>query len=129
ERYRQRRRKMIDWGMAGALLAFIDQNREAVAADAERLGRGWPRFQNKDYPLSPLPLAVAASRLEDHRRTSGRYMGLLERVLELYRTSADVRSYFALTPDEESLVLADTSLTPSIRISRLDGYIAQADGK
>jgi hypothetical protein len=58
-----------------------------------------------------------------------RYMGLLERVISLYRTNPDVRAFFRLGPEEESLVRADTSLTPAIRIARLDGYIAQSDGK
>lgn len=120
---------MIDWGRAGALLASIDLNREAVAAHAARLGKESPRFQNKDYPLSPLPLAVAAHKLADHRRAAERYVGLLEQVLKLYHSSAEVRSYFALSADEEALVRADTSLTPSIRICRLDGYIALTDGR
>lgn len=120
---------MIDWGMAGALLASIDSSREAVATDTAQLGSETPRFQNKDYPVSPFPLAVAASNLDAHRRMTERYVSLLERVLSLYHSSADVRSYFRLSTNEERLVLADTSLTPSIRICRLDGYIGQADGK
>lgn len=120
---------MIDWGRAGALLASIDLNREAVAGEASRLLKEGPRFQNKDYPLSPFPVAVSASGLEAHRRVTERYVGLLERVLGLYHSSAEVRSYFALSADEDALVRADTSLAPSIRISRLDGYIAQADGR
>jgi hypothetical protein len=119
---------MIDWGRAGALLASIHLRSEDVAAAVTRLGGESPRFQNKDYPLSPFPLVVASSRLEAHRRTTERYMSLLERVLDLYNSSPDVRSYFGLSEDEESLVRADPSLTPSIRISRLDGYIDQRNG-
>src|SRR5688572_32143361 len=83
---------MIDWGRAGALLASIDSKADAVGTDAARVVATSPRFQNKDFPLSPLPLAVAASKVEEHRRTAERYMALLERVLELYAASADVRS-------------------------------------
>lgn len=120
---------MIDWGRAGALLASIDLSREATANAASQLGQEAPRFQNKDYPLSPFPLAVSASRLEEHRRTAERYVSLLERVLRLYHSSADVRAYFNLSAEEDALVRADTSLTPAIRISRLDGYIALTDGR
>ncbi|HKG80271.1 MAG TPA: hypothetical protein VKA78_12645 [Pyrinomonadaceae bacterium] len=120
---------MIDWGRAGALLASIDSKADVVATDAARVVAASPRFQNKDFPLSPLPLTVAAAKVEEHRRTAERYMALLERVLGLYAASADVRSYFALTEDEENLARVPGTLTPLIRISRLDGYLKQADAR
>ena len=118
---------MIDWAIVGTLLASIHKRRRTIEANMGFLCRESPRFQNIDYPLSPFPLAVAATRFDDHRETAEHYMNLLERVINLYHTSAEVRSYFGLRPEEENLVRADTRLTPSIRIARLDGYLAQGN--
>lgn len=120
---------MIDWSIAGALLASIGRRHDELASDGERLCRQSPRFQNIDYPVTLLPLAVAASRLDEHRALVERYVRCLERVVELYHASADVRAYFRLGPDEERLILLDTRLRPAIRIARLDGYVNQADGR
>lgn len=120
---------MINWAIAGSLLASISRKQSALETDAERLCRELPRFQNIDYPLTLLPMAVAASHLDSHRNVVKHYVDCLERVISLYHSFADVRAYFRLSPEEENLVLADTSLKPVIRIARLDGYINQADGK
>ena len=120
---------MIDWAIAGSLLASISRRQSALETDAERLCREFPRFQNIDYPLTLLPITVAASHLDNHRSVVEHYVACLERVISHYLSSADVRAYFALSPEEENLVRADTSLKPAIRIARLDGYINQADGK
>jgi hypothetical protein len=119
---------MIDWTIAGALVAGIHRRRHAIGLEAKQLARTLPRFQNIDYPLSPIPVAVAATRLDDHRRVTEQYVDLLERVIQLYRTHADVRAYFGLRPDEDLLVRTGTMPKPVIRIARLDGYLAQADG-
>lgn len=119
---------MIDWPLAGALLAAIDRRAATLGDELARAIASCPRFQNIDYPVTPLPVAIAEDTLAEHRTTAERYMALLERVIALYRSSTAVRDYFGLDPGADALVHADASLRPAIRIARLDGYLHHRDG-
>lgn len=120
---------MIEWAAAGSMLAAIARRRESIAAAAEEALKTWPKFRNIDYDLIPLPLVVSAERLEHHRRTVERYVDILERVIELYGREPDVRDYFGFSADEDALIRQDAGFRRNIRICRLDGYLAQRDGR
>ncbi|MEA2663888.1 MAG: hypothetical protein QOI11_832, partial [Candidatus Eremiobacteraeota bacterium] len=131
---------MIDWhGYARGLAAFTSPDGAAPAGpdgapralDADAIAArvaAWPKFQNTPYAVSPLPLLTSDAAWRAHAVRIERYVALLERVVELYRASADVRLYIGLAPDEEALALLDSGLERNVAVARIDGYLRAEDG-
>lgn len=131
---------MIDWhGYARGLAAFTSPDGGALAGsdgaarglDADAIAArvaAWPKFQNTPYAVSPLPLLTSDAAWRAHAVRIERYVALLERVVELYRSSADVRLYIDLAPDEEALALLDSGLERNVAVARIDGYLRAEDG-
>jgi hypothetical protein len=116
---------VIDWAAATAcadeLLSRRDETARVVA-DAEAAA---PRFRNRDFPLSPLPLFVSEpqARLVTSRLEA--YVGVLGKASRLYREHAEVRRWYGLGPAAEALIDADTKLGDRVWVCRLDGYLEQ----
>ena len=129
---------MIDWhGYARGLAAFTSSDGGALGApdgaglDADAIASrvaAWPTFQNTPYAVSPLPLLTSDAAWRAHAALIERYVAILERVVERYRASAEVRAYIGLTPDEEALALLDSGLARSVAVARIDGYLRAEDG-
>lgn len=120
---------MIEWAAAGSMLAAIDRRREAISVTVEDALKTWPKFRNIDYDLIPLPLIVSAEHLRHHERVVEQYLDVLEHVIELYLREPEVRAYFGFTKDEDALIRQDAGFKRQVRICRLDGYLAQRDGR
>ncbi len=121
---------MIDWhAYARGLAAFTSPDGGAPGADAiaARVA-AWPKFQNTPYAVSPLPLLTGGAAWRAHAARIERYVAILERVVELYRASAEVRAYIGLAPGEEALALLDSGLARQVAVARIDGYLRAEDG-
>lgn len=108
-------------GDAQALVARPGPAAEAVAA----VLAGAPCFQNRDFPLSPLPVFVRGAAADELREPLERYGDLLGHVVRLYREHAAVRAWFALPPGAERLIAADQGPGDAPWVCRLDGYLEQ----
>lgn len=111
--------------------AALDLARQAVAdpdttakavAEAVRAGEC---FQNRDFPLSPVPVLVRAERAEELCPLLADYGRLLGRIVRLYREDPDVRAWFGLGPTADALVDADRGLPDQPWVCRLDGYLEE----
>lgn len=114
---------MIDWTAATACATALLAEPERVWLAVDDAEAAAPRFRNKEFPVSPLPLlvrhadaAAAAARLE-------RYVELLGKVVALFREHAEVRRWYGLGPAAEALVAADTRLGDRPWVCRIDGYL------
>ncbi len=87
-----------------------------------------PRFQNIDYPLALPPLFVDAAAVDALRADVEAYVALLEQVVRLYRTDADVRAFFDLDIAAEELIAAEGTPARAITICRLDAYVDRNSG-
>ncbi|MBP2705466.1 hypothetical protein JOL79_16770 [Microbispora sp. RL4-1S] len=90
---------------------------EAVAAA--------PAFQNRDFPLSPLPLLVRHEEAEPLRDDLAGYVALLGEVVRLYREHEEVQAWFGLGAGAHRLVMADAGPGDRPWVCRLDGYVEQ----
>ena len=82
-----------------------------------------PRFQNIAYPLALPPLLVDTAALPVIRDLAERYVGVLEKLVRLYRRDKDVRAFFGLDGSADELVDAEGDVDRSIAVCRLDGYV------
>ncbi|PPK64840.1 hypothetical protein V5P93_006243 [Actinokineospora auranticolor] len=114
---------MIDWGTATRGAAALAERPEiasgALAAAAARAGR----CQNTAFPLSPLPVYAAAAPARAVVPALERYVGLLRRIVEVFRAEPAVRAWYGLGPAAEALVAADPR--DDVPVCRLDGYLEQ----
>jgi hypothetical protein len=108
-------------GDARDLLARPDRTGTA----AETVLAGAPCFQNRDFPLSPLPVLVRGEAAEELRPLLERYGDLLGHVVRLYREHPEVRAWFGLPPAAERLIAADPGPGDAPWVCRLDGYLEQ----
>lgn len=97
----------------------------AVAAAAAR----HPRFQNIDYPFAFPPLLIDSAALPGIRGLAESYVALLEKVVRLYRSRAEVRRFLDLGSAAEELIDAEGEVERAITICRLDGYVDRASGR
>ncbi|WP_255948811.1 hypothetical protein [Streptomyces odontomachi] len=115
----------IAWPRAlGHAQALVARPGTAAAAVAAVLVDA-PCFQNRDFPLSPLPVFVRGSAAQELREPLERYGDLLGHVVRLYREHAEVRAWFALPPGAERLIAADPGPGDAPWVCRLDGYLEQ----
>lgn len=82
-----------------------------------------PPVQNRPFPLPASALFVRQDAALRHRGTVEAYVGLLDRMLVLYRTEPEVRAFFGLSPHAERLVLAGPAECDRVEVARLDGYL------
>lgn len=86
---------------------------------------GAPCFQNRDFPLSPLPVLVRGAAADALRQPLQEYVRLLGHVVRLYREDPEVRAWFGLPEAAERLIAADTGPDDAPWVCRLDGYLEQ----
>jgi hypothetical protein len=114
---------MIDWPAAMlATHAAVSRPAHTRQAVDHAVATG-PVFQNKDFPLSPVPVLVrhdSAARLVPSLAAYGRLLG---KVVALYRERPDVRAFYGLDPTADRLIDADRSLGDAPWVCRLDGYL------
>lgn len=97
-----------------------------TAADAVAAALvGAPCFQNRDFPLSPLPVLVRGPAAEELRQPLEEYVRLLGHVVRLYREHPGVRAWFGLPGAAERLIAADAGPDDAPWVCRLDGYLEQ----
>jgi hypothetical protein len=114
---------LIDWPAA------LQATHAAVAAPADTrkfiddaLANG-PVFQNRDFPLSPVPVLVRAERAERLAPLLTRYADLLGKIVACYRTRQEVRAFYGLDAAADRLIDADRALGDAPWVCRLDGYL------
>jgi hypothetical protein len=98
-------------------------------AEVQRFAAAQPVFQNISYPLALPPLMVDGARLAEHRADVEAYVALLEKVVALYGSSAEVRRFFGLDAAAGELIAAEGHPARAIRVCRLDGYVEASTGR
>lgn len=116
---------MIDWTTATDVLAALHRRSDSLTPVIEKaVGRSRP-FRNIGYPLSPLPLYAAGTRVAARVPAIERYVVLLNRIVARYRDTPELRRWYGLGPAAEALIDADRQAPDEVAICRLDGYLAQ----
>ncbi|WP_214103831.1 hypothetical protein [Acrocarpospora catenulata] len=116
---------MIRWDSALAAAATLVARGPAVHRAMAEVVREAPAYQNKRFPLSPLPLTVSETAALEFSRAAEDYVRLLNKIVRLYQTEEQVRRWYRLDPAAEALVLADRRLADQVQVCRLDGYLEQ----
>jgi len=114
---------VLDWPAAlhATHAAVVSPARtETVVAEAVSAA---PVFQNKAFPLSPVPVFVRQDRAALLAEPLARYVDVLGKVVARYRTHAEVRAFYGLGAAAERLIDADRALGDSPWVCRLDGYL------
>lgn len=120
---------MIDWVRTGLTTAELARDPyRALSLTAGRVDAG-PPLRNRAFPLSPSALFIEASRVADHVSGVEAYVALLDKVLALYRTDAEVRAFFGLSAAAERLIRACDSDLDRVSVARIDGYVDAATGR
>lgn len=116
---------MIDWLTVGQSIAALAESPERTQAALAGALAAAPRYQNTDFPLSPLPLYAghgpAAAMVPDLEA----YVALLGRIIGLYREHAEIRDWYGLGSAAESLIAADVRYGNQVQVCRLDGFLEQ----
>ncbi|SCF35715.1 hypothetical protein GA0070618_5684 [Micromonospora echinospora] len=116
---------MIDWAVAGTLLAALQDRPGPLEPLLAEVVRTAPPFRNTDYPLSPLPLVARHRTVTAAVPAVERYVALLGRITTLYRETPALRRWYDLGPAAEALIDADRPAPDEVTVCRLDGYLEQ----
>jgi hypothetical protein len=88
-----------------------------------------PCFQNLDYPLAHPPLLIDSAALPQITALTEAYVALLEKLIGLYRTTAEIRRFMDLGAAAEELIDAEGAVDRAITVCRLDGYVDRVSGQ
>jgi hypothetical protein len=114
---------MIDWPAALlATHAAVSDPALTRTTTGHAVADG-PVFQNKDFPLSPVPVFVRHDRAARLAPSLVRYGALLGKVVGLYREQPAVRAFYGLGAAADRLIDADRALGDAPWVCRLDGYL------
>ncbi|MEV7214542.1 hypothetical protein AB0O31_15785 [Kitasatospora cineracea] len=114
---------VIAWPLALAEARRLLERPADTAGAATAALAGAPCFQNKDFPLSPLPVLVRAEAAERLAPVLTGYAALLGEVVRHFREDARVRAWYGLDPAAERLIAADPGPSDAPWVCRLDGYL------
>ncbi|MDI5964532.1 hypothetical protein [Streptantibioticus silvisoli] len=116
----------IAWPQALAtaqrLVAHPGRSAEAVETVLAKA----PVFQNRDFPLSPMPVLVREEAARALRSPLEEYVTLLGDVVRHYREQPEVRAWYGLPADADRLIAADPGPGDAPWVCRLDCYLEQA---
>lgn len=116
---------MIAWPQALELAALLASDPARTARAVAEVCSSAAPFQNRGYPLSPLPLLLDEHEVAAVVPLLEAYVSALGRLVEAYRDHAEVRAWFGLDAMAEALVLADTRCGDLPLVCRLDTYLEQ----
>ncbi|HVB41349.1 MAG TPA: hypothetical protein VNF47_01420 [Streptosporangiaceae bacterium] len=116
---------MIHWDAALGAATTLRSRGPALATAVRAVLRSAPAFQNKAFPLSPLPLMVAEPDAAALASAAEDYVRLLDKIVRLYLDEPEVRAWYDLGDAAEALILADQRLGGCVAVCRLDGYLEQ----
>ena len=113
----------IAWpqALAGAHRLVAEPAAAAAAVGAALAGA--PCFQNRDFPLSPMPVLVRGAAAAQLRQPLAGYVELLGDVVRHFRDNEEVRRWYGLPPAAERLIAADRGPSDAPWVCRLDGYL------
>lgn len=115
--------RLVDWPKALRVAhEAITRPESAARAVRTAVGAG-PRFQNRDFPLSVVPVLLRDEQTELLRAPLAEYVRLLGKVVRLYRDHREVRDWYGLGDAAETLVDAEPSGADLPWVCRLDGYL------
>jgi hypothetical protein len=114
---------------AARLLEELDRTGRLSASLVASATASHPRFQNIDYPLAMPPLLIDAGALAELAELAQSYVALLEKVVRLYRSNADIRRFLDLGSAAEELIDAEGDVERAIAVCRLDGYVDRGSGR
>ncbi|ORT58567.1 circularly permuted type 2 ATP-grasp protein [Streptomyces sp. CB03238] len=125
---------LIDWDTAldlAARLMRVGRGGQGLASLVAEARGAAPVFQNKDHPLSPLPLVVDGASAARTARTLEAYVRLLEKAVRIYRQDPEVRRWYGLGHAADALIdgEAEAGRDSRILVCRLDGYLQQGSEK
>lgn len=115
----------IAWPQALATAHALAADPDRVATAVRTAVAKAPCFQNRDFPLSPLPVLVRDQAVRELSPLLTAYGALLGDVVLRYREDAGVRRWYGLSPAAERLVAADPGPGDAPWVCRLDGYLEQ----
>jgi hypothetical protein len=117
---------MIDWTATATCAAGIVSGAERTWGALDDMSRCAPAFQNKNFPLSPLPLLLRHQVAAELGTSAEAYVRLLNKIVRLFLTDESVRHWYGLGEVAEALVMADRRLGGEVAVCRLDGYLERA---
>lgn len=120
---------MILHRRAARLLEDLEESGRLSQSTVAATADGHPPFQNTDYPLALPPLLIDSAALAELKQLTESYVALLEKVVRLYRTSAEVREFMDLGSAAEELIDAEGDIGRAIIVCRLDGYLERRSGR
>jgi hypothetical protein len=116
---------MISWDAALAVAGALRSRGRATSEAVENLTKTAPVFQNKEFPLSPLPLLIGEPAAAVLAEDAQAYVRLLNKIVRLYFDEEQIRAWFNLGDAAQALILADRALGGEVAVCRLDGYLQQ----
>lgn len=116
---------LIDWSLAFAVAGELSRQSDRLPGVVEQALAAAPVFGNKQFPLSPLPLFLDPVAAADLVPLLEGYVGVLEKVVRLYREDPDVRHWYGLGQAAQALIDAEPAGGREIRVCRIDGYLEQ----
>lgn len=88
----------------------------------EAVGRERLIFADAPYEVYAFPLVLAAEDALYIRWVTEHLLGVVEKVVELYRADPGVRGYFGFPPLLEELMLLEPGYRPYIQLGRFDSF-------
>lgn len=118
---------LIDWTAALGVATRLIEGGGAALRATERAEAAAPRFRNRGFELSPLPLFVRGAAHAALAPDLEAYVRLLAKTSALYLADPEVRAWYGLSPGAEALIAAEAASGrgPEVRVCRLDGYLEQ----
>lgn len=106
---------------------YLENDREKIS---EFLYQNEIQFEGRALPFTITPYVISASKhIQIQQDFSGLYQ-VLDRVIELYKESTQVRSYFAYKKSLENLIILDQGYKNPIHLARFDyTFDAKGDAK
>jgi hypothetical protein len=114
---------MIDWPSTVSCAARLVSGADRTWRLLDEMSRDAPAYQNKDFPISPLPLVLRHSAAADWAATCESYVRLLTKLIRLFLTEEPVRRWYGLDEVAEALIVADGRSEQGVAVCRLDGYL------